>query len=59
MKITNVEFDADLTKCAVILEDGSKLERVRAVSAQAQVGGVLEVTITVVVLPANAAVENL
>lgn len=58
MKIVKVEFDADQRKCYVMLEDGSTLDRVTGMTAQIQQGGVLEVTLTVVVLPANAAVED-
>ena len=49
MKITNVEFDADPRKCAVILEDGSKLERIKDMACAISVGGMLEVTVTVLV----------
>lgn len=58
MKVTKVEFDADQRKCYVRLEDGSTLERVTSMTAQIQQGGVLEVTLTVLVLPTNAAVED-
>lgn len=49
MKITKIEFDADPRKCAVILEDGSKLERIRDMACAITAGGVLEVTVTVLV----------
>lgn len=54
MKITKVEFDADPRKCAVILEDGSKLERVKDMACSISIGGLLEVTVTVVVPNTNA-----
>lgn len=54
MKITKVEFDADPRKCAVILEDGSKLEGIKDMACAISVGGALEVTVTVLVLNENA-----
>lgn len=60
MKITKVEFDADPRKCAVILEDGSKLERVRDMACAISTGGMLEVTVTVLVpnIGAHSVVET-
>lgn len=53
MRIVGVEFDADLSKCVAICEDGSRLKNVTALSASVKVGGLLEVTLTVDVLQAR------